>query len=134
MLHRLWELDAHVRRAYARFDFQDAVRPVAEFCSTDLSAFYIDVRRDSLYCDRPDALRRRACRTVLNHVFERLTAWLAPVLCFTMEEAWATLHPQGCSNAARVISTPAGYGLTHGARRWSCCAIRSGSPLPSSGR
>ena len=120
MLHRLWELDSHVRRAYARFDFQDAVRPVAEFCSTDLSAFYIDVRRDSLYCDRPDALRRRACRTVLNHVFERLTAWLAPVLCFSMEEAWATLHPNAGSNCARVFPhTPDGWRNEAEAARWA---------------
>jgi isoleucyl-tRNA synthetase len=119
ILHRLWELDHHVRNAYARYDFQDALRPVAEFCSVDLSAFYIDVRRDSLYCDRPDSLRRRAVRTVLNHVFERLTVWLAPVLSFTMEEAWTTLHPDAGSNCARVFPhTPEGWRNTAEAERW----------------
>ena len=58
------------------------------FCATDLSAFYFDVRKDAIYCDRPDSLRRRAARTVLEHLHRCLTTWLAPVLCFTAEEAW----------------------------------------------
>src|SRR3546814_19422956 len=63
---------------------------VYSFCAVDLSAFYFDVRKDVLYCDRPDSLRRRACRTVLDELFSCLTAWLAPILCFTAEEAWWT--------------------------------------------
>ncbi|HAV49890.1 MAG TPA: hypothetical protein DCX75_06855, partial [Brevundimonas sp.] len=54
---------------------------------------YFDVRKDSLYCDRPDAIRRRAARTVMHEVFLRLTAWLAPLTPFTMEEAWTTRYP-----------------------------------------
>ena len=78
ILHRLWQLDGQVRQAYETYDFQDVIRPVLEFCSGDLSALYFDVRKDSLYCDRPDAIRRRAARTVMHEVFLRLTAWLAP--------------------------------------------------------
>ena len=58
------------------------------FCAADLSAFYFDVRKDALYCDRPDSPRRRAARTVLDTLHRCLTAWLAPVLVFTAEEAW----------------------------------------------
>jgi isoleucyl-tRNA synthetase len=58
------------------------------FCAADLSAFYFDIRKDAIYCDRPDSLRRRAARTVLDHLHRCLTTWLAPVLCFTAEEAW----------------------------------------------
>jgi isoleucyl-tRNA synthetase len=58
------------------------------FCATDLSAFYFDIRKDALYCDRPDSARRRAARTVLDHLHRCLCTWLAPVLCFTAEEAW----------------------------------------------
>jgi isoleucyl-tRNA synthetase len=61
-------------------------------CAVDLSAFYFDVRKDVLYCDRPDSLRRRATRTVLDRVFDCLARWLAPVLCFTAEEAWLARH------------------------------------------
>jgi isoleucyl-tRNA synthetase len=50
------------------------------------------VRKDALYCDRPDSLRRRATRTVLDRVFDCLARWLAPVLCFTAEEAWLSRH------------------------------------------
>jgi isoleucyl-tRNA synthetase len=61
---------------------------VHNFCSSDLSAFYFDIRKDALYCDRPDTLRRRAARTVLDHLHRCLCTWLAPVLVFTAEEAW----------------------------------------------
>jgi isoleucyl-tRNA synthetase len=65
-------------------------------------------------------MRRRACRTVLNHVFERLTAWLSPVLSFTMEEAWTTLHPDAGSNCARVFPhTPDGWKNEAEAARWA---------------
>ena len=58
------------------------------FCAVDLSAFYFDIRKDALYCDAPESLRRRAARTVLAELFSFLTAWLAPITCFTAEEAW----------------------------------------------
>ncbi|MBX9576057.1 MAG: isoleucine--tRNA ligase [Caulobacteraceae bacterium] len=127
ILHRLWELDGQVRRAYADYRFQDVVRPVLEFCSGDLSALYFDVRKDSLYCDRPDAIRRRAARTVMHEVFLRLTAWLAPLTPFTMEEAWGTFAPEGGSNCARVIpETPAEWENAAEASRWvSLKQIRS---------
>ena len=51
------------------------------------------MRKDSLYCDRPDSIRRRAARTVLDQLFACLTAWLAPVLVFTAEEAWLARFP-----------------------------------------
>ncbi|WP_193367258.1 isoleucine--tRNA ligase [Pelagibius marinus] len=88
VLHRLAELDRQVRRNVEDFDFHALYQAVYNFCAIDLSAFYFDVRKDVLYCDRPDSLRRRACRTVLDEVFSCLTAWLAPILCFTAEEAW----------------------------------------------
>ncbi len=99
VLHRLWELDRLLRRTVAEkaapeyFRFNVFYTALHNFCAIDLSAFYFDIRKDSLYCDRPDAPRRRAARTVLDHVFTYLTAWLAPVLCFTAEEAWQTRFP-----------------------------------------
>jgi len=103
ILHRLWSLDGQVRSAYESYQFNEVFRPVAEFCARDLSALYFDVRKDCLYCDPPDALRRRATRTVMSAVFLRLTAWLSPLLPFTMEEAWATASPDRGSNALRVL-------------------------------
>jgi isoleucyl-tRNA synthetase len=91
ILHRLWELDAEVRRGYAAYDFQGVFRPVFEFATSDLSAFYFDIRKDALYCDG-DTPRRRAARRVLEHLFHRLVPWLAPILAFTAEEAWLERH------------------------------------------
>ncbi len=120
ILHRLWELDAQVRTAYGEYRFQDVVRPVAEFCSWELSALYFDIRKDALYCERPDSPVRRAARTVMDAVFERLTAWLSPLLSFTTEEAWSVRHPNGGSNAMRVIpDTPQEWRNDEEAARWT---------------
>jgi isoleucyl-tRNA synthetase len=92
VLHRLAELDELVRRAVDDFDFGALFTAVHNFCAVDLSALYFDIRKDSLYCDRPDDARRRAARTVFDQLFSCLTAWLAPILCFTAEEAWQFRH------------------------------------------
>ncbi|MFQ5764072.1 MAG: isoleucine--tRNA ligase [Rhodospirillales bacterium] len=88
VLHRLSELDAMLRKACDDFQFHPFFAELHTFCAVDLSAFYFDVRKDSLYCDRADSVRRRSARTVLDIVFDCLTAWLAPFICFTAEEAW----------------------------------------------
>jgi isoleucyl-tRNA synthetase len=93
VLHRLAELDVLVRKAYSDYDFKRVTQSVSTFMNVELSAFYFDIRKDVLYCDAPSSLRRRACRTVLDHLFSCLTAWLAPVLCFTVEEVWLTRFP-----------------------------------------
>ncbi len=119
ILHRLWELDGQVRQAYETYQFQDVWRPVADFCSGDLSALYFDVKKDILYCDPPESLRRRAARTVMDLVFERLTAWLSPLVPFTMEEAWTTRFPEAGSNCLRLIpETPAAWRNQAEAERW----------------
>ncbi|MGI9385976.1 MAG: class I tRNA ligase family protein, partial [Methyloligellaceae bacterium] len=88
MLHRLSELDATVRDEYNSFDFKRIFSALFNFCTIDLSAVYFDIRKDALYCDPYDSMVRRSSLTVLDHLFSCLTAWLAPMLCFTMEEAW----------------------------------------------
>ncbi|MGH6929607.1 MAG: class I tRNA ligase family protein, partial [Dongiaceae bacterium] len=92
ILHRLAELDETARRCVEEFDFGALFTAVHNFCAVDLSAFYFDIRKDSLYCDRADDARRRAARTVFDQLFDCLTAWLAPILCFTAEEAWQFRH------------------------------------------
>src|SRR3546814_15343659 len=78
----------------------------SDVCSSDLSAFYFDVRKDSLYCDRPDSDRRRAVRTVMATLFDCLTAWLAPILCFTAEEAWRARNG-GAGDSVHLREYPA---------------------------
>ena len=120
ILHRLWELDGQVRAAYEAYAFQDVIRPLTEFCQNELSALFFDIRRDTLYCDRPDSMTRRAARTTMDAVFERLTAWLSPLIPFTMEEAWTTRYPDAGSNCLRLIpQTPAEWRNDAEAARWA---------------
>jgi isoleucyl-tRNA synthetase len=120
ILHRLRELDQRVRAAYEGYAFEEVIRPLADFCANELSALFFDIRRDANYCDRPDSLRRRAARTVMDLVFERLTIWLAPILAFTMEEAWAARFPDAGFNALRVFpETPAAWLNPEEAARWA---------------
>jgi len=100
VLHRLTELDRIVRDAYGRHEFRGLLATLHNFCAVDLSAFYFDIRKDSLYCDRPDALKRRAVRTVMDKLFDCLTAWLAPILCFTAEEAWLAHHGESAGEGS----------------------------------
>jgi isoleucyl-tRNA synthetase len=88
VLHRISELDVVVRKGIEDYDFHLLFSQVHNFCAVDLSAFYFDIRKDTLYCDAVTSDHRRAARTVLDTLFNTLTAWLAPILCFTAEEAW----------------------------------------------
>jgi isoleucyl-tRNA synthetase len=103
LLHRLHEVDGVVRKGYETYQWRVALGAIVEFCNVDLSAFYVDVRKDALYCDAPDSFRRRACRTVLDETFSRLTAWLAPIMPFTAEEAWLTRFPDSVSVHLRTF-------------------------------
>jgi isoleucyl-tRNA synthetase len=102
ILHRLFELDAVLRRACDNFEFHGFFAALHNFCAVDLSAFYFDIRKDTLYCDRLDMLKRRAARTVLDVIFDCLTAWLAPFLSFTAEEAWLTRFGENPSRESSV--------------------------------
>ncbi len=93
MLHRLAELDGLVRRAYADFDFKRVTAALNAFMNTELSAFYFDVRKDALYCDPAASVTRRASLTVVDRLYTCLVSWLAPLLPFTMEEAWLSRFP-----------------------------------------
>ncbi len=93
VLHRVAELDKAMREGYQTYEFHRAFMALTDFCIGDLSAFYFDVRKDAIYCDAASSIRRRAVRSVLDVLFNCLTAWAAPVLCFTMEEAWLTRNP-----------------------------------------
>ena len=81
-----------MRAGYADYDFTRVFTLVFNFATTDLSAFYFDIRKDVLYCDSRQSFRRRAARTVIDALFTRIVTWLAPLLCFTMEEAWTTRY------------------------------------------
>ena len=104
MLHRLSELDALVRRAYAEFDYKRIFAALNAFMTTDLSAFYFDIRKDVLYCDPISSVTRRASLSVLDDLFRCSVSWLAPMLPFTTEEAWLSRYPSLRADALRTFS------------------------------
>jgi len=121
VLHRLAVLDAEVRKGYAAYDFQGVFQKLFTFATSDLSAFYFDIRKDALYCDAADSPRRRAALTVLDALFHRLTTWLAPILTFTMEEVWLNRFP-GPDSSVHLMDfppTPADWRDDALAAKWS---------------
>ncbi|MEZ5774080.1 MAG: isoleucine--tRNA ligase [Hyphomicrobiaceae bacterium] len=93
MLHRLHEIGETVEAAYAAYDYKTVIGTLAPFMNTALSAFYFDIRKDTLYCDPPSSGKRRAALAVIEQIFRCVTVWLAPILCFTAEEAWQSRYP-----------------------------------------
>ena len=122
VLHRLWELDRLVRRAIEDYDFHAMWTALHNFCAVDLSAFYLDIRKDVLYCDPASSLARRSARTVLDILFDCLTAWTAPILCFTAEEAWLARHGDadgGSVHLRQFPELPEGWRDEALAARWA---------------
>jgi isoleucyl-tRNA synthetase len=93
VLALLARLDGVLRAAVADYDFNTYVRALTDFCNEDLSAFFFDIRKDSLYCDAASEPKRMAYRSVLDVLFHALVRYAAPVLVFTAEEVWGTRYP-----------------------------------------
>jgi isoleucyl-tRNA synthetase len=93
MLHELARRAKTVRQAYAEFDYKTVVAELAAFMNSELSAFYFDIRKDTLYCDPPSSVARKAALTTIDILCNAIVKWLAPVLSFTCEEAWALYKP-----------------------------------------
>jgi isoleucyl-tRNA synthetase len=120
MLHRLAEIDTQVRRAYGEFDYKRIFAAVSGFMTVDLSAFYFDIRKDTLYCDPISSRTRKACLTVLDHLFQATVAWLAPMLPFTAEEAWLarTASSDGSVHLTPFPDIPASWRNEALAEKW----------------
>ncbi|MBR0745437.1 isoleucine--tRNA ligase [Bradyrhizobium japonicum] len=94
MLHELAKRAAVIRTAYTVFDYKTVVATLSAFLNSELSAFYFDIRKDTLYCDPPSSPARRAALTTIDLLCESVLKWLAPILSFTAEEAWRMYRPQ----------------------------------------
>ncbi|GAB5352087.1 isoleucine--tRNA ligase [Qipengyuania sp. 483] len=117
ILALLADLDGKLKTALEAYDFNTYTRLLVDFCNEDLSAFYFDIRKDTLYCDGPDSTRRNAYRTVLDLLFHSLVRYAAPVLVFTAEEAWGTRYPEGGS--VHLLEWPAVPGVSADGERWA---------------
>jgi isoleucyl-tRNA synthetase len=137
MLHRLAELDAELRAIVdvredreVWLEFGRYTRALSEFANNDLSAFFFDIRKDVLYCDvnaetGAETEKRRAYRTVLDHVFHALVRYAAPVIPFTAEEVWQARYPSedGSVHMLEWPQVDAGWQSDVLGTRWA--AIRS---------
>jgi isoleucyl-tRNA synthetase len=106
ILHRLTELEKMVREKIEIYDFHHIFTALYNFCINDLSAFYFDIRKDTLYCDVRYEEKCLAVLTVLDKVFDSLCKWMAPILTFTMEEAWRTRFPEGSIHLEQLPQFP----------------------------
>jgi isoleucyl-tRNA synthetase len=120
MLHRLFELDAVVRQSYADFDYKRIFATLSAFMTSDLSAFYFDVRKDALYCDPYSSTTRKSCLTVIDHLFRCTVTWLAPMLCFTTEESWLSRYGDAAKSVHLEVfpEVPAAWRDDRLAEKW----------------
>jgi len=119
MLHRLSELDQVVRKGYDEFDFKRIVRALSDFANVELSAFYFDIRKDTLYCDAPSSLKRRSALFVIRKLFDCLVLWFAPMMPFTTEEAWLSRDPNAESvHLEQFPTVPADWSNEAVAEKW----------------
>lgn len=87
-LERTNALIRDVRAAYDAYEFRKAFMAINQFCTNDLSALYIDITKDSLYCDAAASPRRLSRQFAISRIFDALVKLLAPILAYTAEEAW----------------------------------------------
>jgi isoleucyl-tRNA synthetase len=104
VLHRLTVLSGELKAAVLAYDFNRYTSLIMNFVQNDLSAFAMEVRKDSLYCDSQGNPIRRAWRTVLDITFDALVRWCAPVLVYTAEEVWLTRFPS--RNSVHLLEWP----------------------------
>ncbi len=91
MLHKLYSLNINFKKYFKNYDFHNLYKEILNFCTVDLSAFYFDIRKDTLYCDPVDSKKRKSTILLLNIILNSLLKWFAPILSFTTEEIYRLL-------------------------------------------
>ena len=85
-LHTLQKLIEKSRKAYNDYEFHVIYHALSNYCTLDLSAFYLDILKDRLYTSLPDSIDRRSAQTVMYTILDYITRLMAPILAFTAEE------------------------------------------------
>ena len=98
MLHKIFRLNDKFSDYFKNYDFHNLYKELLNFCTVDLSAFYFDIRKDVLYCDPIDSMKRQSCITMLNILLNSLLKWFAPILSFTTEEIYQLVSKKNKSN------------------------------------
>jgi len=93
-LHRLSELIEKTRKAYDTYEFHLVYHALYNYCTLDLSAFYLDILKDRLYTSPPKSKERRSAQTVMYSMLDSMVRLMAPILSFTAEEIWSFMPEQ----------------------------------------
>jgi isoleucyl-tRNA synthetase len=110
MLHKIFCLNENFKNYFYSYDFHNLFKELLNFCTVDLSAFYFDIRKDSLYCDPKSSKKRKSCIIVLNIILESLLKWFAPILSFTTEEIFTLIDKNKKSiHLEKFIEIPKSY-------------------------
>lgn len=117
ILSRLDTLITNVLRAYHSYEFHLIYQAINRYCSSDLSAFYVDVTKDRMYCDAADSPRRRSAQTTMHRIVDVLCRLIAPILPFTADEAWLHLGLGECIHLEN-FPTPLGNALPTPPLNW----------------
>jgi isoleucyl-tRNA synthetase len=107
ILAELEEVKTACLQAYSNLEFHKVYQLLTQFCAVELSSQYIDITKDRLYCDRADSHRRRGTQTAMHEIFESLCCLLAPIICFTAEEAWSHRRGSGQDDSVHLQLFPA---------------------------
>ena len=88
MLHKIYTINTNFEKNFKSYDFHNLYKELLNFCTVDLSSFYFDIRKDTLYCDNKNSDKRKSTLLLLNIILEALLKWFAPILSFTTEEIY----------------------------------------------
>ena len=92
ILHKIYVLGESINESLKNYNLHKLYKELLNFCTLDLSSFYFDIRKDVLYCDDLDSIKRKNCVVVLNVILESLLKWFAPILVFTTEEIYNLIN------------------------------------------
>ena len=105
ILNKVSQMNTELKSLVQKHDYHGIFVKLLNFCTLDLSAFYFDIRKDSLYCDGKDSLKRRSVATCLHILFDFLSKWFSPIISFTSEEAWQSRHQDNSTSILSQIIT-----------------------------
>jgi len=120
MLNRIYLLNDNFQKNFKSYSFHNLYKELLNFCTVDLSAFYFDIRKDTLYCDKIDSEKRKNCILVLNIILECLLKWLAPILSFTTEEIFSIINKNDKSiHLEKFVKVPNSWNNINLNEKWS---------------
>ena len=121
MLHKIYNLNILFEKNFEKYNFHTIYKEIINFCTSDLSAFYFDIRKDALYCDSLESKKRISTIEFLNIVLEILLKWFAPVLSFTTEEIHSLLkiNEKGSIHLEKFPAIPSNWNNPDLNNKWT---------------